>query len=109
MAPTSPAAPGPSSTAAASVADELGDHLVCRDVSGALAVSQMRNSAIRTPRATQGLGTSVVANIGREPAALGTTARDSGHHHDADIDPGGQADAGLALSASPRSAAAQLA
>ncbi len=42
-APTSAAAMGPSRTTAASVAAELGDHFVCRDVSGVLAESQTRN------------------------------------------------------------------
>jgi hypothetical protein len=42
-APTSAAASGPSRTTAARVAAELGDHFVCRDVSGVLAESQTRN------------------------------------------------------------------
>lgn len=52
-APTRAAATGPSSTTAASVAAELGDHFVCRDTSGAGVESQIRNSNWRMTRSSQ--------------------------------------------------------
>ena len=55
-APTSAAASGPSRTTAASVAAELGDHFVCREVSGVLAELQIRNKTCRTIRANNGWG-----------------------------------------------------
>ena len=57
VAPTSAAASGPSRTTAARVAAELGDHLVCRAVSGVLTESQTRNSSWRAIRANSGCGT----------------------------------------------------
>src|SRR5215469_5368989 len=79
MAPTSPAAPGPSRTAAASVADELGDHLVCLDVSGARAESQTRNSACRTPSASHSAANAKLARGHRSPV-LRAPGRRIRHH-----------------------------
>ena len=66
-APTSAAPIGPSSTTAASVADELGDQADCRAASGVGVESQIRNSSMSTPSAIHQL-----ALMGR-PESLGAT------------------------------------
>ena len=91
-APTSAAASGPSRTTAASVADELGDHFVCRDVSGFDRVADQEQDLqddqgkCRPPAAD-------VRYIGPRCAAPSRGHQQPGEDHDeADIEPCGPGD-----------------